>query len=573
MSDTNDRRVPPWLPGLPYGAYAVVLLALPLGVLAVYSFWTADFFDVTRTFTVANWREIVDTPPYASILLRTLGLAALAAVLCTTAGFVVAHAITFRLRRTGTALLLIVAGSLLASYLVRVYAWGTILGTNGVVNRALTGSGLVDQPLTFLFYGYFAIVVTLAYVYLPLAVLVIYGALQHVDRRTLEASRDMGAGRWSTLARVTLPQAAPGLSTAFRLTFVLCAADYVTPTLVGGAKGQMVGAIIRDQFGGGANIPRGAALAFATVIGILVVLGALTLVRRIGGRAFAAFGLTMGRLRAQTPFASPIGFRSLSVPVALAIVVFLLAPLAIVILFSFNKGAVPGLPLTGLTSHWYGDVVHREGFSAALGASLQVMGVAVAGGLVLGVPAAFALARAGRRTRTLLVPAVYGPIVFPGIVLGVALLTAFDYAGVATGIWPSAAAHVLLVTPFVILVVHSRLATLDLRLGEAARDLGAAPRRVLATITLPVLTSSLLGASLVAAATSLDEILVTNFTIGTDSTLPVWVFGQIRRGLTPGINALAVMILFITLGLALLAALALRRAPGRPPRTVVEMSP
>jgi ABC-type spermidine/putrescine transport system permease subunit II len=131
--------------------------------------------------------------------------------------------------------------------------------------------------------------------------------------------------------------------------------------------------------------------------------------------------------------------------------------------------------------------------------------------------------------------------------------------------WITALAHVLLIAPIVILVVHARLSTMDPVLMEAARDLGSSSRQALRRITLPLILPSIVGAALLAAAYSLDEILVTTFTIGTDSTVPVWLLGQARVGFTPGINALGVMLLSATLIMFALAVSASRRALLSPP--------
>jgi ABC-type spermidine/putrescine transport system permease subunit II len=375
----------------------------------------------------------------------------------------------------------------------------------------------------------------------------------------------MGAGRWGTVARVVLPQARSGVSAAFALTFILAASDYITPTLVGGAKGQMIGSVIRDQFGGAANLPLGAALAFSFVALSVVVLAVLALLATAARRT----------LRGRLPVAPPAGWRprgrvrqalartSFSVPITALLMVFLLTPLVVVILFSFNRASVPSLPFTGFTGHWYGDIVGQDEFASALTTSLTTMAIGVGGGLLLGVPAAFALARRRFRLRPVVGAALYGPVAIPGVMIGVALLTALTYLNVRLGIMPTALAHVLLVTPYIIVVVRARLLEFDPRIGEAARDLGADPRRVLRTITLPLIAPSLLGAALLSAAVSLDEILVTNFTIGADATLPVWILSQIRRGITPSINALAVIILSASIVLVTLAGLAMRlRAPA-----------
>lgn len=542
MSDPSRRTLPGIALGAPWLLFAAVAVLGPMVILALYSVWTPLFFEVEEVFTLGNYGDLLEGTLYLNVLGRTLGFAAISAIICTGFGFVMAYAITFRMPRRGTALLVLVAATLLASYLVRVYAWGTILGTNGLINRGLTGLGIIDSPLTFLFYGRFAIVLTLVYVYLPLAVLIIYGGLQTIDPRSLEASRDMGAGRWTTVLRIALPQARTAVVSAFALTFILSATDYVTPTLVGGANAQMVGSVIRDQFGGAANLPRGAALAFVTMAAVVLVIALVAVGSQLLAR-LAATARPMRRRARRARLGAGLARRSLSRPVTYACVGFLLAPLLVVAVFSLNSGRIPGLPMRGISFRWYGDIVSQPGFAGALGNSVQVAAIAVAGGMLLGVPVAFALARRRLPGRSVLSAATYAPVAVPGVVLGVAVLVAATYVDLRLGAGIASAVHIALVVPYVVLVVRARLTDVDPFLGEAARDLGASPRRVLSTVTVPLTAPSLLVAAILAAAVSIDEILVSSFVVGTDPTLPVWIFGQLRTGLTPGINALAVMIL------------------------------
>src|SRR5438552_3267541 len=145
----------------PLGAYFALMLLGPLCLLVLYSFWKASFFAVDHHFTLSNYARLLTSPLYSQILLKTLGVSALAALTSVAVGYAIAYAIVFRLKTWGPRILVLVMISLLASYIVRLYAVTTILGTNGLINQALMAVGLIDQPLTFLLYGYFAIVITL----------------------------------------------------------------------------------------------------------------------------------------------------------------------------------------------------------------------------------------------------------------------------------------------------------------------------------------------------------------------------------------------------------------------------
>ncbi|MBV9560451.1 MAG: ABC transporter permease subunit [Bradyrhizobium sp.] len=545
-------------PGMvPIALYFALMLLAPLGLLIAYSFWKASFFAVTPTFTLQNYQRVLTSSLYSQILLKTLGCSFIVACVAVVIGYAISYAISFRFKIWGPRLLVLIMASLLSSYIVRLYALTTILGTNGLLNQTLLGIGLIDQPLGFLLYGYFAIVIALVYVYLPFAVLPMYAGLQGIARHLLEASRDLGSGPVQTFLRVTLPLSMRGIRTAFALCFILAAADYVVPRLVGGMNGQMIGAIIADQFGGASNYPLGAALSVSMVIGFAVVLGAAFGVERLATRLW----------RAKPRHASGSGRRQggidwpnipLSETITLLALVFLFAPLLTVVFFSFNAARNPGLPFTGFTLHWYGDVVQSPDFLRVLGTSLTVCVSAVAGGLLIGLPGALALARSRFALKGFFALLVYGPMAVPGVVIGVALLATFVFTGIRLGVLGTAAAHILLVTPFIVIVIRTRLEKMDRRIEEAARDLGSSPARVFRTVTLPILAPSLLGAGILAAAISLDELLVTNFTIGSQATVPVWISSQMRIGLSPSLNAVAVLMLSGSLGLIALAAIAIR---------------
>ncbi len=551
------RRLAIPLTSLPIIGYVIVLLVIPVGLLVVYSFYTSGFFVVVRKFTLGNYHQILQLSLNWELLVKSWAVGLVVAAIIVVFGFAMAYTLALRAGKWGPRLLAVVMASLLASYVVRIYAWMTILGTNGLINRALLDLGVIHQPLTFLLYGYFAIILTLVYVYLPLGVLPMYAALQGIDPHLIEASRDLGASRFQTLRRITIPMSMHGIRVAFAFSFILASSDYVTPILVGGFSGQMAGNVIQDQFGQAGNYPFGAALSVALMLGYPVILGALALLGRIPGWARRRVRLNLRRPRRVRALADTLNRLPYAWGLTALLLIFLAVPLVTVIFFSFNDSPIPGLPFRGLTTVWYGRLLGSADFHRVLNTSLVVAGLAVMGAMAIGVPAAFALRRRFRLSGAL-TALVFAPVAVPGVVIGVALLSALDYANILAGVSPTVAAHILLVCPFVVLVVRSRLLGIDKRIEEAARDLGAGRRRLLRTIMMPLLATALLGAGILAVAISLDELVVTNFTIGSSATIPVWVFSQARTGLTPSINAIAVLLLAASLLLLGLAALVTR---------------
>lgn len=251
---------------LPAFLVYAVLLVLPLAGLFGLGFWRADGFALIPDLSLANYHRILTTGLYRDVLIRTVQVGMITAAIVVPVAFALSYVMRFVLQRRGALILQLVLLSLFSGYLVRIYAWRTILGKQGLLNTTLQYLGLIDAPLDFLIYSQLAVIVTLFGLLLPLAVLPIYSAMLNVPDDFLEAARDLGAGFWQRLRTVLLPMVMSGVTTAFAFAFLLSAGDFVTPSLVGGMQSTMIGNIIADQFRGiGANWPLGAALAFVTI--------------------------------------------------------------------------------------------------------------------------------------------------------------------------------------------------------------------------------------------------------------------------------------------------------------------
>jgi spermidine/putrescine transport system permease protein len=175
----------------------------------------------------------------------------------------------------------LIVASFLASYLVRIFAWRTMLGRNGAINRGLESIGLIDEPLDFLLYNRFAVTVALVHIFLPYVVLVLYAGLAPLQPSYLETAQDLGAGWLQRWRRVVLPLVAAPATSAFLFVFVLSAADYVTPLLLGGTNGVMLGVQVQVAFIGTGDFAYGAAIAFAMLAGFLVCYALIALGLRL----------------------------------------------------------------------------------------------------------------------------------------------------------------------------------------------------------------------------------------------------------------------------------------------------
>lgn len=264
--------------------YVLLLFAAPIIVFLIYSFWQLDGFKIIRVWTLKNYIEVIQNEVYITLIIRSIIIGAITALITVILSYPVSYAMVFRMKEGREVILLLMILSLFSSYLVRVYAWKTILGSTGVINEMLMWIGLVQEPVSWLIYSRFAVIATLISVYFPIAVLPIYSVLMNISYSLIEASRDLGASPAKTFLKVTLPLSLSGIVAGFVFTFVLTAGDYITPALLGGNDGQMIGNSIVSQFGVASNWPLGSAITFF-VIAIFLLLFAG------GGLAFNKLGI------------------------------------------------------------------------------------------------------------------------------------------------------------------------------------------------------------------------------------------------------------------------------------------
>ncbi len=235
----------------------LVGLAMPLIVLLTLSFWIQDYLDFIRTFSLKNYTDFFQKPIYGKILIKSIRMSGLVTLATVLLAYPMAYFIAFRIQHNKLVWLILITVPFWTSYLLRVFAWKVMLGYNGVINSGLKTLGFISEPLEFLLYNPTAVMITLAHAWAAFAILPIYVSLEKIDRSLLEAARDLGENAWMTFLRVTLPLSLPGVIAASLLVFIPTVGDYVTPSLVGGPSGIMIGNIIQSMFGKALNWPLG----------------------------------------------------------------------------------------------------------------------------------------------------------------------------------------------------------------------------------------------------------------------------------------------------------------------------
>ena len=263
---------PAWLV-VPAWAYDAALLAAPLLIVVAYAFADREgFFTITFGLYTDNLERLWD-PIYLRIYRDTFLASAAGTVGCLLVGFPLAYWLATRVRKHRTMLLLLVIVPFWTSILIRTYAWALILRPRGPLYGLLHGAGLIGAPLNLLGTSK-AVFIGLVYDYLPLMVFPLYVSLERLDRRVVEAAKDLGAGRWRAFVRTTLPLTLPGVVTGCLLVFIPMTGEYVVPTFLGGGKGRWFGPIVADQFLEALNYPFGAAMSLVLVVALLIVVAA-----------------------------------------------------------------------------------------------------------------------------------------------------------------------------------------------------------------------------------------------------------------------------------------------------------
>ena len=237
---------------------------------------------------------------------------------------------------------------------------------------------------------------------------------------------------------------------------------------------------------------------------------------------------------------------------AAAVLVYLLLPIAVVALFSFNDPAGRyNYTWQGFTlDHWLNPFA-VPGLQDAITVSIEIALLASLVATILGTPIALALARYRYRGRGATNTLVFMAMTAPEIVLGASLLTLFLNLGVARGFWTILFAHVMFNISFVVVTVRARLVGFDRHLEEAAMDLGATPWTTFARVTLPLIAPGILAGALLAFALSIDDFIITNFNSGATVTFPMFVWGAARVGAPPQVNVIGTIIFVVAVGLML----------------------
>ncbi len=520
----------------PIVAFLLLAFVVPLGGIMLTSFLSRSTYGgIELPATLTNYREVFSAI-HIPIFIRTLVVGISASTIAVLIASGIALFIRTRSGPTKTMCLLFVTLPLWTSFLIRTAAWKQILGSNGLLNLLLQQIGM--EPVNLLFTPY-AIFIGITHIYLPYAILTLVASLERIDMTLLEAAQDLGVSRVKTIIKVLLPLSKRGIIEAWSLVFVLAIGVYIIPDLLGGGKAPMVSNLIVLQFIQVQNWPQGAALA--TVM-FFVVYSFSRIIRREESKGY--------RLRQAAPVRTDIIFgKTMSRIIscyAYAVYGFLWLPVIIVIIYSFNATEF-GMKWEGATLYWYKQLWADEDVWQTLMRSLMIAGITTVIGVSLATIAAYGIQRFPFSRSGAISSFIYTPVMITNLVKSLGLLLIFVNINFSLGYLTIIIGHVVIVSPYMFVLLKTRLESFDINLEEAAADLGARPRAVFRQVTWPLIFTVILSACMLSFMLSFDE-FITSFLLagrGT-STLPMFIYSMAKFGNMPIINALGTIIVVMT---------------------------
>lgn len=261
--------------------WIIFIVLLPNIFLVSYSLWKNELGTITHVWNFHNYSTLFSSDVFTTLLKRTLLIAVVSTTCATLIAYPLAYVVVTKFGRYKAIAALLIIIPLWVSYLMRVFAWKIILGEHGVLNGLLESLGIINKPSTAFLYSTSTVILTLTYVAIPYIFLSSYTALDRVPKHYFEASSDCGASAWRTFRHVVWPLTRPGVAVGFAIGFVLTFGDYVTPQMVGGLSGTMLGSIVLQSFGTANNWPQGAAIGVTIIAAGLLVLALISFFTRL----------------------------------------------------------------------------------------------------------------------------------------------------------------------------------------------------------------------------------------------------------------------------------------------------
>jgi ABC-type spermidine/putrescine transport system permease subunit II len=561
-----------WLQVGPLALILAVFFALPTLLFLVVSFFDYDRTGLYPAFILDNYRELLTTPATIRVYVSSLKFAVIVWAITLFLGFHIAYFLVFHVRGgvTRTALFLLCIIPFWTSGIIRTIAWIPFLGRNGAFNRLLMDVHLTSQPLDFLLFSDFAVIVTYVHLYTILMVGPVANSLARIDPILLEAARDAGASPWRSMVDVIIPLSKTGIALGSILVFTQVMGDYfVAKQMSGGQSASIVSALSTEIQA--MQYPPAAASAIVLVVFVAVLVAVMMRVVDVrnelvsrgdvasSGRQGHTFG---GGARPRTFYALALLFG--------AYIVFLYGPMVVIYILSFQgpDGGVT-FPMVGVSVVWFENILkpgQMADIPVSFGRSLVLAALVSLLTVVITVAAGFGFRRRFPGSGALFYLTV-ASLVMPSLLVGFGIGLGFQMVGWQPGLFTSAlGAQLTWTLPFGLLTMFAVINRFDRSYEEAASDLGASAWQRLIHVSLPILLPGILGVGVGAFTLSYDEYARTTLTAGNRNTLPLEIYALISSSSSPmlfAIGTVTTALSFLLIGVTLWIIVRMQRRRGR----------
>lgn len=520
--------------------WLVLFVFLPNLMIIGTSFLTRDDASfVKMVFTLDNYTRLLD-PLYFEVLLHSLNMALIATLACLVLGYPFAWFLAKLPHKVRPLLLFLLIVPFWTNSLIRIYGLKIFLSTKGYLNEFLLWLGVIDTPIRIMFTPS-AVIIGLVYILLPFMVMPLYSSIEKLDKPLLEAARDLGASKLQTFIRIIIPLTMPGIIAGCLLVMLPAMGLFYVSDLMGGAKNLLIGNVIKVQFLNIRDWPFGA----ATSITLTIVMGLMLLVY------WRASRLLNKRWNSNDRRLLRGGFMT-------AIYAYLYIPIIILIVNSFNSSRF-GINWQGFTTKWYSLLMNNDSLLQAAQHSLTMAVFSATFATLIGSLTAVALYRYRFRGKPFVSGMLFVVMMSPDIVMAISLLVLFMLLGIQLGFWSLLFSHITFCLPFVVVTVYSRLKGFDVRMLEAAKDLGASEFTILRKIILPLAMPAVAAGWVLSFTLSMDDVVVSSFVTGPSyEILPLKIYSMVKVGVSPEVNALATILLVLSLVMVIASQLIAR---------------
>jgi putative spermidine/putrescine transport system permease protein len=547
---------------LPAIAIFALSLAWPMANIVLRSLHEKGRAALGDSFFWGHYAAIAEDDLLRQVVLHSLMLAVIATVITMLLAFPAAYVISRLTRQLSSLMMVVILMPFWVSIIVRLFAFTTILGQQGLINSA---AAYFDLGPFDLLYNSFATIVGMVAYLLPYLILILLSAMMSIDTSLMTAARTMGASERRVFIDIYVPQVRPALLSGALLIFVLSLGFFLTPAILGGPHDLTIPIFIQQQvqiYQWGKASAMGVVLLAVSALGYLLAL-------KIGGKGILTPAQHGSRgTAAQDPLrVTPV---TLLCWLALAFVlVILILPLLVVIPTAFSETTTIRFPPVGFTGKWFVEVLTTPQWLDAFFKSIRI-GLMTA---IVAMLAGLALARVGTQLRSefwRIVIQVFAisPLIVPVILLAIGIFDVQSRLHLIGSDFGLVLAHSVLCLPLTFLVMANALAFIDLSLEQAAWTMGAGRAHAFRTIVVPNLMPAIVGGLVISFVTSWDETVLALFQTGLDKTLPVTIYSFLKSGITTAVSAVAALVTVpVLLGAVILGARAVLKARSTTMRT------